>query len=83
MPNSKEYHVASFISLIDVSRKDAVLDSIRATPGAEVHVTNEQGKVVFTIEAEQQGVIGQRADQLKLIPGMLSLSPVYHQYIEE
>ncbi|MDN3651888.1 chaperone NapD [Thalassotalea ponticola] len=79
----KEYHVASFIGLIDMTQQHTVMQSIESTPGAEIHAHNEQGKVVFTIEADNQGVIGQLADQLKLAPGILSLSPVYHQYIEE
>ncbi|QBY03614.1 hypothetical protein E2K93_04115 [Thalassotalea sp. HSM 43] len=83
MSETQEYHIASFISQIDVSQKDAAMQSIADTPGAEIHASNEQGKVVFTLEADNQGVIGQRADQLKLAPGMLTLAPVYHQYIEE
>ena len=49
-----EYHVASFIVQIDVTQDAAVRKSIEAVPGAEIHVDNGKGKIVFTIEASNQ-----------------------------
>ncbi|WP_185962663.1 chaperone NapD [Thalassomonas sp. M1454] len=78
-----EYHVASFIMQIDVSQDAVVRQSIEATPGAEIHADNGKGKIVFTIESDNQKHIGNYADELKYQPGVLTLAPVYHQYLEE
>lgn len=78
-----EYHVSSFIMQIDVSQDAAVRKSIEAVPGAEIHVDDGKGKIVFTIEAANQRILGNYADELKYQPGILTLAPVYHQYIEE
>ncbi len=83
MPNNNEYHVASFIAQIDISQKEDVYNSINAIPGAEIHVKDPSGKIIFTIEATNQRHIGNYADELKDQPGLLSLAPVYHQYLEE
>ena len=83
MTTTTEYHVASFIAQIDVSQRQSVVNSIENTPGAEIHINSEVGKIVFTIEADNQGVIGNLADSLKTQPGVLTLAPVYHQYLEE
>ena len=83
MTKKSEYHVASFIAQIDINQIEKVKKSIESTPGAEIHVTDKAGKVVFTIEANNQKIIGQYADELKYQAGILTLSPVYHQYLDE
>ncbi|WOH37297.1 chaperone NapD [Thalassotalea fonticola] len=83
MTETTEYHVASFIAQVDVSKEDAVRKSIEATPGAEIHASNDTGKIVFTIEADNQRIIGNYADQIKDQSGIFTLAPVYHQYLEE
>ncbi|WP_371188689.1 chaperone NapD [Thalassotalea maritima] len=80
---NKEYHVASFVSQIDPGAKQQATEAIESIPGAEIHITSETGKVVFTIEADNHRVIGQFADELKLQPGILTVAPVYHQYLQE
>ena len=83
MTEKSEYHIASFIALVDITQIESIKKNIESTPGAEIHVTDKTGKVVFTIEANNQKSIGKYADELKYQPGILTLSPVYHQYIDE
>ncbi|WP_068545982.1 chaperone NapD [Thalassotalea crassostreae] len=80
---TNEYHVASFIAQIDISQKKAVEESILSTPGAEIHATSDTGKIVFTIEADNQKKIGKYADIVRDQAGIFTLAPVYHQYLEE
>lgn len=75
--------MASFIAQIDISQQDAVIAGISAIPGAEIHIKDPSGKIIFTIESANQRDIGNYADDLKDQPGLLTLAPVYHQYLEE
>lgn len=83
MSQENEYHVASFIGQITPSYEQAISKTIREIPGAEIHAISETGKMVFTIEAKQQYIIGQYIDSIKSNAGLLTVAPVYHQYITE
>jgi len=87
MPNNQtatdEYHVASFVAHAMADAIEDVSNAIDAIDGAEVHATGETGKIVFTVEAASQKLIGRHIDELRLHTGLLSLSPVYHQFLEE
>jgi len=78
-----EYHVASFVAHAQSQHIDEVQDEISRTEGAEIHAVSEEGKIVFTIEAYSQKKIGFLIDQLKHHIGLLSLAPIYHQFLTE
>lgn len=78
-----EYHIASFVAHAKITNLAEVKEVISNTEGAEIHATSPEGKVVFTLEGKSQKSIGRRIDELKLHTGLLNLSPVYHQYIDE
>lgn len=78
-----EYHVASFVAHAQHSFIEALTEEITQTEGAEIHAVSEEGKIVFTIEASSQKKIGFLIDQLKHHIGLLSLSPIYHQFLTE
>ena len=80
---ANEYHVASFVAHAQAHQIESVTDEIKVTEGAEIHATSAEGKIVFTIEASTQKKIGSLIDQLKHHTGLLSLSPVYHQFLTE
>lgn len=81
--HNNEYHVASFVAHAMFEQLECVEQAINATEGAEIHVTSEDGKIVFTLEGNSQKSIGAKIDQLKYHNYLLSLSPVYHQYLAE
>jgi len=78
-----EYHIASFVAHAISSQMDEVVQAITATTGSEIHAVTPEMKIVFTIEADSQQAIGKLIDKLKYHPGLMSLSPVYHQYINQ
>jgi len=78
-----EYHVASFIAQVLVQRISIIQTEINNIDGAEIHATSPEGKIVFTVEASNQQVIGKHIDKLKYHPDLLTLSPIYHQYLNE
>jgi nitrate reductase NapD len=78
-----EYHVASFVAQAMQKNIPDVTEEITKTEGAEIHAVSDEGKIVFTIEASSQKKIGFLIDQLKHHVGLLSLSPIYHQFLTE
>lgn len=78
-----EYHVASFIAHALKQHITGLTEEITQTEGAEIHAISDEGKIVFTLEASSQKKIGYLIDQLKHHTGLLSLSPVYHQFLTE
>jgi nitrate reductase NapD len=82
-PKVDEYHVASFVAQILMKQAEQIQQKISQIDGAEVHALSEEGKLVFTIEGKNQRLIGNRADEIKLYDGVLSLAPIYHQYLTE
>ena len=83
-PNSQtEYHVASFVAHINAKSLVSIRQSITDIDGAEIHAESDQGKLVFTLEAETHQLIAKRMDLIKDLEGIISLAPVYHQYLTE
>ena len=78
-----EYHVASFVAHAIPSHLEQVKDDIAALLGTEIHGVSEQGKIVFTVEANNQKTIARVIDQLKTHTGLFSLAPIYHQFLNE
>jgi nitrate reductase NapD len=78
-----EYHVASFVAHIHGEDLPATKRAITDIDGAEIHAESERGKLVFTLEAETHQLIAKRMDLIKDLDGVISLAPVYHQYLTE
>jgi nitrate reductase NapD len=78
-----EYHVASFVGHAINKHIAELTEEITQIEGAEIHAVSDEGKIVFTIEASSQKKIGFFIDQLKHHIGLLSLSPIYHQFLTE
>lgn len=78
-----EYHVASFVAQVADTEMDRVKQAIDQVSGSEIHAVSAEGKIVFTLEGSHQAGIGKNIDKLKYHPGLLSLAPVYHQFISE
>lgn len=78
-----EYHVASFVAHAMVDKLEQVKNEVLLLEGAEIHAINDVGKIVFTIEANSHKSIGRLIDSIRHHSGLLSISPVYHQFLAE
>lgn len=78
-----EYHVASFVAYPILAQLDEVKQAITNIEGAEIHVTSEEGKIVFTMEGNSYRDIGTKMDIIRVHKGIINLSPVYHQILDE
>ncbi len=78
-----EYHVASFVAYPILAQLNEVKQAITAVEGTEIHATSEEGKIVFTIEGNSYRDIGTKMDIIRVHKGIINLSPVYHQILDE
>lgn len=76
-----QLHVAGVLARIRCGDPDAALRRITAMPGAEVHATSADGKVVVTLEAPDAATLSRRLQRIQRIRGVLSAMLVY-QYAE-
>ncbi len=83
MTQESEYHVASFVAHSHPVGKQMLANEIATIEGAEVHAISDEGKIVFTVEANDQRLIANRVDQIRYHDQLLSLSPIYHQFLTE
>ncbi|MBU2869247.1 chaperone NapD [Colwellia sp. E2M01] len=80
---SDEYHVASFVAYPILEQLDTVKKAILTVEGTEIHAVSEEGKIVFTIEGNSYRDIGSKMDIIRVHKGIINLSPVYHQILDE
>ncbi|TMM46039.1 chaperone NapD [Colwellia ponticola] len=80
---ASEYHVASLVAYPIFTQLDDVKAAIVAVDGTEIHATSEEGKIVFTIEGNSYKDIGKKMDLIRVHKGIINLSPVYHQVLDE
>lgn len=78
-----EYHIVSFVLQAVPAEIPAIYKKMDEFEAVEIHGQSAQGKIVITIEGQSQRAISTIADQVKCIAGILTLAPVYHQYIDE
>ena len=78
-----EYHVASLVAYCMLPEIDKVKKAITEVEGTEIHATSDEGKIVFTIESNSHKDIGKKMDIIRVHEGILNLSPVYHQVLDE
>ena len=82
-PPASEYHLASLVAYCILSEVETVKLAIEAVEGTEIHATSAEGKIVFTIEGVSHKDIGKKMDIIRVHEGILNLSPVYHQFLDE
>lgn len=79
----QEYHVASFVVQVLPQNSQTLSEFISQHSAMEVHAISPQGKIVFTVEGNSHKYIANQTDAVKQHPAVLTLSPVYHQFLNE
>jgi len=54
--------------------------ALSALAGVEVHALTEDGRMIVTIEAADEGATVSSFETIRQLPGVLSAALVYHQY---
>ena len=59
-----ELHISSLVVHAKPTTLAAVCAAIVRLPGAEIHASNDQGKIVVTLETSSEGDVLARLDQI-------------------
>ena len=65
-----ELHISSLVVHARPATLAAVCAAIARLPGAEVHASNRQGKIVVTLETSDEGGVLARLDQIGRMGGV-------------
>lgn len=79
MPASREVHITSLIVQSEPLRVQQTARSIDEMPNADVHRSEDTGKVVVLLETESLGDVTDRVDAIRRMPGVINVTLVYHQ----
>ena len=74
---SDELHIASLVVHVAPRRLERVASQVAALPGAEVHASAANGKLVVTIEASSGDEMSRKTSTIGRIDGVLSTALVY------
>jgi nitrate reductase NapD len=61
----------------------AVKSRLAAIAGVEIHAATDDGKLIVTVEEENDRILADTVLSLRDVPGVLSASMVYHEYLDE
>ncbi|MGF1718054.1 chaperone NapD [Photobacterium chitinilyticum] len=78
-----DYHVSSLVVYVSAEHAESVKKTIESLEGAEVPVSNEVGKMVVVLEGDSKDGLVERFDKIKTIPGVITVTLVYHQMDEQ
>lgn len=78
-----EYHVASFIAYAYLDVQEEVITKFKAIESCDVHAQDASGHIIVTLESKSQHGIVNGFEQISNVPGVLNVSPVYHEYCDE
>lgn len=76
-------HIASLVVHGKPAGIRAIADAIGRLEGAEVHGASDTGKLVVTLETEDESAILARIDAINQLDGVYSVSMVFHQVEDE
>lgn len=71
-------HISSLVVRALPRHLKAVIETIDALPGAEVHRYDPVGKIVVVLETDTQSQIAERLRAMEALPGVLNVSLIYH-----
>ena len=71
-------HIASLLVQATEAGCEAVRSIIPSLPGAELHETDQPGKLAIVLESTASRAIADAATELQQLPGVLTVSIVAH-----
>ncbi len=79
-PRGSEVHISSIVVHVDPTVAARVRAAIDRVDGLETHAASAEGKLIVTIEAPGDAESIALMDEVRLMPGVLSVAMVFHQY---
>lgn len=82
--NADEWHVCGVVVQCRPDDINAVKTALQQLDYTEINATDESaGKLAVVMESHNQGVLLERMETARNIPGVLALSLVYHQQAQD
>jgi nitrate reductase NapD len=79
-PASRELHVAGIVIYAQSDRCESISQIIAMLPGAQVHATTADGRMVVTLEGSPTAAIEEQLSAINVLPGVLSSALVYQHH---
>ena len=79
---SKGLHISSLLLRAHPEALERVTEEISSRTGAEAAVTDASGKIIVTLESEDESEIVDCLNDFSLLDGVVSAALVYHEVIE-
>lgn len=74
----KNTHIASVLVQGWPDRIPAIESELTGLAGVESHGSSESGKLILTLEAENDAGLVETMDRIQMAPGVVNVSLVYH-----
>ncbi len=75
-------HIASLLVQCQPERLDALAADLDALEGTEVPARDEQGKLIVLLELPTEYALLERTREIENLPGVISVTLVYHELDE-
>ena len=80
---SAELHISSLAVQARPDQLAPICAAIPGLEGAEVHFASPAGKIVVTLETENERQVLDRVEAIRAMPGVLTVALVYHRIESE
>ena len=77
-PSTNEATICGVLVHSRPENMDVVSERLTTLPGVEIHGNSDDGRLVVTVEGEDQGLTGDTVMQIQNVEGVVSASLVYH-----
>ncbi|WP_279628667.1 chaperone NapD [Caballeronia pedi] len=77
---SCEFHVAGVVVYARIEALDRVMQTLAAMPGAQVHGSSVDGKLVVTLEGDSSSRVADQLHAVQSIPDVVSIALVYQHH---
>lgn len=72
-----DYNICGVVIHAAANKKETIENTLAQTEGVEVHASTEQGKLVVTVESEDNFYVADTIESFKDIDGVLTASMIY------
>lgn len=76
-------HISGVLVHVQPDHLLPLMDRISTLDGMEVHACDKEGRLVITVEKDDEKMAADAFEQLNQLPGVLSATMIYHHFEPE
>ncbi|WP_321795438.1 chaperone NapD [Caballeronia sp. J97] len=77
---SCEFHIAGVVVYARIETLQQIKEALAALPGAQVHGSSADGKIVLTLEGDRSSRVAEQLQAVQSTPGVISTALVYQHH---